>query len=718
MRLAGIRVVVAAALLAALSIPSNPPAFLRPLSAPGQAPVPFPDPEEAVRAAELGLDAPGDLASAPRHPVRKGWKVVDLDTLAAGPGGLFRVDRRGLAVAPPGGPEAFRYSFESARVGESLLPAATDIPPLAERSDEVVFRRGGIEERYVDRDGAVEQLFVVPQLAGTGDLVVRGRVSSKEPFDPGRSDGQRLSYGSVFVEKALAFDAAGRTVLCRLAHEGDAMEIRVPGAWVAEATAPVTIDPLIGTLLELDNPMLGASISFRNIDIAYNATNNEYLVVFTLGFSAATFVDYNVYGRRVNAVTGATIGARIDIETEVNARSLRPSVAWNALANSYLVAWAEVTPVDGTVHRIRGRILNGANPAMGTAKFNVSELAAPPAPGEDSVDVAYNNGNGEWLAVWARVDTPAAGHGNIYGRRIPSGGPSAAILSFVIDNTASVHSLRPAVACLPSPAPGSYVVAYSDGPLPGGPPPNVGILRSRPVSDLGVVGAAVTVSPIGGATADHDWPKLAANPENNEYLIVWDVDLGREPADPQSLSLADEIFGRRLGPTGAPLAAPIAIQPIGGVQEWLPEVAWSAQTNEYMVVWTDGNPALIAGSGVQLAIIRGGTNTIVLNNVLISGDIVLDYILPVIAGRTASTEVLVAFLRFRVPVSHWGQRFQTPTPPSGAPPPPPPPVFVASDDDDKAFCSATVALGTGATAWSILFAVAGLIARRKRKAGN
>ncbi len=741
MRWQGVRTAGVLALLALLSRQAGPPpdslpyATLEPHSG-------FPSPLNSVPA----LAGPRDPASFGESGVSPtaGWTVAAGGTLAAGPRGMFRLDAGGLRMDVPGA--WFEYAFESARLGFARLAAREGVAPSIDDAGAAVYRRGEVEEKYVGRGSTVEQLFVITSLPAPGDLVVRGRVASSAAFDPSRSDDQHLAYGAIHVEKAVAYDGAGRSTACRLAHADGGLEITVPGTWLARAALPVTIDPIIGTILQVDNPATSVVAShLRNADVAHNAVNNEYLVVFA--GEPATANDSSVFGQRLNAATGARIGARISIEVDVVTppvvRALRPAVSWNSVSNTYLVAWVETPTLAGTVLRVKGRILQGADPTMISAKMDISELGAP-GQFESSVDVTHNPDDNEWFVVWARVEgTVTTQNGNIWSRRIPATGLSALpqYLSIVLDSAPAQNSLRPSVAYLPAPPPvppppgppppplpfsGGYIVAFSDAPVGG----VIGEIATRRVSASGSIGAINTVSNVGEFPAsDHDWPKIASNSRVNECLVVWDSSSSRDPADPvrQTTSLAppltfgDGINARRVTGAGAGIGSgSFAIQPAGGVLEWSPDVSYLAVTNEYVVAWTVGSPNLTTpGAGISAAVVAGGTNSIVENDVVIVFDspagTALDHIMPAVATRAGTPEALVAFTRFPAAglpsVSQWAQRYQTPTSPSG---PPGGTLAAADEEDDKGICHAH-ASGTGAGwAWgALLLAIASLALRRQ-----
>src|SRR5262245_57123837 len=88
--------------------------------------------------------------------------------------------------------------------------------------------------------------------------------------------------------------------------------------------------------------------------VAYNPTNNEYLVVWSADDNTGLLVneELEIYGQRVDAATGARLGSRIRISNQGPdgsqfSKAAAPAVAYNGTANEYLVVWAGSTPTGG-----------------------------------------------------------------------------------------------------------------------------------------------------------------------------------------------------------------------------------------------------------------------------------------------------------------------------------------------------------------------------------
>jgi len=285
--------------------------------------------------------------------------------------------------------------------------------------------------------------------------------------------------------------------------------------------------------------------------VAYNSSADEYLVVWMGddGSGAQLDDEFEIYGQRIDALTGAEVGANdfrisdMGPDGDANFEGRIPAVAYNPNANEYLVVWVggEISPEsafgDFEVYGQRIDALTGAE--VGLNDFRISGMG--PNGNADHLTaffaaVAYNADADEYLVVWMGDDgsgAPAFGDPEIYGQR-----------------------------------------------LDGSTGAEVGANDFR-ISDMGPDG-------------DSDFfalsPALAYNANADEYLIVWwghDSDQRRR------------IHGQRLdGSTGAEIGINDFRITDGFFQADFPAVVYNASADEYLVVWGGGGPG---GSGTDPA---------------------------------------------------------------------------------------------------------------------
>jgi hypothetical protein len=144
--------------------------------------------------------------------------------------------------------------------------------------------------------------------------------------------------------------------------------------------------------------------------VAYNDTNDEYLVVYENNWSSSM---RDIAAQRVAGVAGGgTSGGELlswrNIATAPNTVRRLPDVAYNAARNEYLIAYTyQYSPTDGDIY---GK----------TASFNLGTLSSEIHIVDNTVSqdaVALAAGPDEYLAVWND-----GGGTTIYGRRVTGTG--------------------------------------------------------------------------------------------------------------------------------------------------------------------------------------------------------------------------------------------------------------------------------------------------------
>jgi hypothetical protein len=169
--------------------------------------------------------------------------------------------------------------------------------------------------------------------------------------------------------------------------------------------------------------------------VAYNPTNNEYLVVWGGDDNTGLLVsgESEIFGQRLDAATGAEVGANdfrisdLGPDGNPNFDAFRPAVAYNGANNRYLVTWEgddNTPPLVDDESEIFGQQLNAATGAeVGANDFRLSDLGPDGDKNfeANSSAVAYNGVNNEYLVVWYGNDnTPPLANDEleIFGQRV------------------------------------------------------------------------------------------------------------------------------------------------------------------------------------------------------------------------------------------------------------------------------------------------------------
>lgn len=412
-------------------------------------------------------------------------------------------DRGGVEYVPALGGRAprnmpLRFTLQSVRRGDQLLLDASAATPAGKiDGDRVVYDRGDIDEFYQVRSDGVEQLFTfAKRIDGDGDLVVRGRIDT-ELQPAANADGslgwQLAGVGGVRYGLVTGIDAGGRRVAGRIRRDGGCIELSLPSAFVDAASYPLTLDPLLGTEFQVgtgDN---------SDPDVAYDASNNVYLVVWQTRYS--TF-DIDVYGQRLNGNTGANLGAAFTLDF-TTLTCTAPRVASVNSTDQFLCVWQQGTGAFGPWD-IAGR---GVDAATGTRSGTVlvasttDNETAPCISGEASSSV-----DNEALVGWRNTTS-----GGIQTRQVTVAAsvdpaPFAATVGFggLFSGTPSMSKSGGTV--------GRHVVAWSESSLVGDSEIHA-ICVDR---NLNVLGAELTVTT---NTVSDSFP--AVDGDGTNFVIAW-----------------------------------------------------------------------------------------------------------------------------------------------------------------------------------------------------
>jgi len=247
-----------------------------------------------------------------------------------------------------------------------------------------------------------------------------------------------------------------------------------------------------------------------NPSVAYNATNDEYLVVWSL--EVATNV-YEVWGRRIKW-NGADMGLPQYVEFKIFSWTDRsfmlPRVAWNSYRNEYLVVWSAYDTGTLLYTDVAGiRVL--ADGTMPDSHFIVSSVGHP-----QEADIVYNVALDGYLVVWAR-DSGSPTDYDIYGVFLDRYGAKINPPGEFAVNSYLYDQRSPAVTTNEQ---NHYMVVWQhfDGSHS---PGDWDIYSQLLQADGSAVG---DVSVIANTMYDEKTPHVAANGANQEYLTVWQRD--------------------------------------------------------------------------------------------------------------------------------------------------------------------------------------------------
>ncbi len=292
---------------------------------------------DAPREDALDRPIPLDAFSVPIH-TGEGEQGVDYGIWASGPD--YKVSfHDGMTFYPVLGADAprnlpVRWVTTSVRVGEREMVG--DVPRTHHTDWRFEYRHAGFTEAYDVRVDGVEQTFVLQRRPdGAGDLVIRGRLDTELRTDhsPAQVGELVLRDGGgqpiVRYGQALAFDAAGRTRDVTSQFDGEAVELRLSADFLANATYPLTVDPLLSTAL-----VAAGGGRILDMSIGRNDREDELMVGFIREVSAG---DNDVYVHLMKDNWAFTTPVFTDISSQWAHWSI--DLAYVAGAQSWVAAY-------------------------------------------------------------------------------------------------------------------------------------------------------------------------------------------------------------------------------------------------------------------------------------------------------------------------------------------------------------------------------------------
>ncbi|MEM9380730.1 MAG: hypothetical protein AAGB93_12330 [Planctomycetota bacterium] len=310
-----------------------------------------------------------------------------------------------------------RLSLRSVARGDDALRLSRN-PDLRDVEGRLEVDRGSVVEAYAYDLESVEQLFRFDELPGSGDLVVTMDVNTSLTMQGGpngivfSNEHAQVNYSNAFV-----YDAEGVRVPIDTTWDDRSISLTVPASYLAGATLPVTIDPVLNSFV-----FGGGVVDDSEPDLAFDRDEDRYLIVFQ-DFASAS--DTDLYYFAVNGA-GTVIDASFSsLAIGFDTAYTRPAVAVNDAANQFLVVAAGL-PSGATNRQIDGFLID-VTPGTATGYTDGSAFTISDNPGGFdcfNADVAGNtfgavNAFG-YLVTWTR--TFFATDNDVHGRIVATDG--------------------------------------------------------------------------------------------------------------------------------------------------------------------------------------------------------------------------------------------------------------------------------------------------------
>ena len=425
---------------------------------------------------------------------------------------------RGVEFLPALGKQATRaeplhLALAGIRRGDRPWLAAAGHQP--ERSHDrwhVAYSWPGVVERYDATAAGLEQSFhFAAPPSGDGDLVVQLDVATRlRPaagpaiaFTNGRGGG--VQFGAV-----TGIAADGTTCRGAIRHVDGGLELSLPGWFVDQASYPLVLDPLIGTLAEA---LPGADSDYG--DVAYDAYTDTYCVVWTQFYGGGTTgVVGSVWQRQ-----GLSRAYAFAINQNGDEDSIRVCLIGGA--GVFVLAWVNRT---GNGDSICGIALEPAQ-AQGT---NVWTLWGPGTLGGPILSGEATPFDDDCLIAWLDDQYGLLGCSL-------SVDPQLQVGATQVVQIAGGNVAEPAISKQGG-AIGMHVVTWVDRPV-GAP----GWIRAQVVDhDMNLVGPGVWVQ---SAAQDCGYP--AVDGDGFLFLVAWEQ---QEVANPSGYDVKGRLL--TVGPSG------------------------------------------------------------------------------------------------------------------------------------------------------------------------
>jgi len=372
------------------------------------------------------------------------------------------------------------------------------------------------------------------------------RISSFSDNDRNHSaNDPKVVYNRTSHEYLVAWHGSGL-------FDGPAGFFEIYGQRLSRAGKEIEGDFQISHLTELGKINTSFVRSNSQVDVAWNSTSNEYLVIWKGMGEPDDVVKMEIYGQRLKA-NGELLGKHFRISHTTaqgdNFHANAPAIAYDSRDNQYLVVWSGGFKQESHTE-VWGRGLSSSGGALGTEDFRISQVGSANRR-SSSPQLAYNSANNEFLVVFQANPLPGDARANaneILGQRVNATKlGEAEPTSLHISNVTGVGTRVSEPQITYNSFDKEYLVLWRS-------------VRAKEPSEiwaqrLGASGADIEgdfqISNIGAIGQDRtiNDAALTNNSTNGQYVVVWQ---GNALAGADGLK-RHEIFGQQLVPARPPV---------------------------------------------------------------------------------------------------------------------------------------------------------------------
>jgi hypothetical protein len=354
------------------------------------------------------------------------------------------------------------------------------------------------------------------------------------------------------------------------------------------------------------------NIDAQEPHVAASTLASEFLVVWYGDDDTGALVDneYEIYGQRLNAATGAALGTNDFRISDMGATdglitfsAYSPRVTFNATQNEYLVVWYgddDTVPLIDEEYEIFAQRLTSTGAQTGTNDIRVSDMGPD---GNTSYfglnpDVAWGSVDNQYIVTWYGDESipPLVDEENeIFIQRLDgiTGGPNGIndirISDMGVNGVTTARGTDPAIAY--NSINNNYLIVWRGDDATSPLVDNEFEVFGQIVSNIGAeVGSDFRISDMGtDGTTTHNalFPNVSHDPFNNHFLVCWYGDDNTVPL----LDNEFEVYIQMLTGSGAAVGTnDLRISDAGGTGQlihnaFFPHGVYNSTNREFLLVW-------------------------------------------------------------------------------------------------------------------------------------
>jgi hypothetical protein len=197
-----------------------------------------------------------------------------------------------------------------------------------------------------------------------------------------------------------------------------------------------TTDEIFGQLLLGDGTKIGGpfristsdfvgdELGAGHPDVTYDSQDNQYYVVWESDYGSRDY--FRIRGREIEA-DGTLVGSEYRISPTIPGvtDTWHPAVVYNTTNHRYAVTWEQTREFGSGSNGVLSEIwisVSDAYEPPGVVYFDIQPIESTPTQDGFAPDIEYNAVDNQYLVVWTRDTATPLGYHEIFGSRCDNGG--------------------------------------------------------------------------------------------------------------------------------------------------------------------------------------------------------------------------------------------------------------------------------------------------------